>query len=538
MTKYNIWFFSSIIIASIVALPIVTVFFSFFSETSNYFSILKNTFLIEYIFNSIIILFFVILITFFLGVISAYFVSFYEFPFSKFFSWALILAFAVPGYIYAFSIIAFFENYGTAFSILTFLFGENNYNMLIPKIDGIKGAIFAISFSLFPYVYVLTRASFHYQSNNYIEVGQNLGLSSKETFFKIILPSARPAIIAGLALVSMECLSDFGTVSFFSVNTLTTGIYNSWLSFDDLNTANQISFILLLFILFLFSIEIYSRKEARYHQPGRGFKPITKIKLKGKKAFVPLMICSIILSLSFLFPVSQMIYWTIKFPKYFQDLNIINLNLNTLLLVAISSIFLVFVSLFINYGGRISKSKILNYLTNFSISGYAIPGVILAVAFITFFSNISDFLSEYLNFKSSKGIFIGSIFGLILAYFIRFFSLSFNGVKSSYEKINNSIDESAYLLGYTKIKTFLKIHIPHLRTNIILIMLLISLEVIKELPITMILRPFNFETFATQAYIYASQDLLEAAALPSVFLIFWSTILILLSSRYILSKKN
>ena len=538
MTKYNIWFFSSLFIALIVSLPIITVFFSFFNETSNYFTLLKNTFLFDYIFNSMMILSFVIIITFILGVLSAYFVSFYEFPFSNFFSWTLILAFAVPGYIYAFSIIAFFENYGTAFSILTYLFGENNYNPIIPKIDGIVGAILAISFSLFPYVYVLTRASFHYQSNNYIEVGKNLGLSANETFFKIILPSARPAIIAGLALVSMECLSDFGTVSFFSVNTLTTGIYNSWLSFDDLNTANQISFILLLFILLLFSIEIYSRKDARYHQPGRGFKPIIKIKLTGKKSIIPFVVCSLILFLSFLFPVSQMIYWTIKFPKYFQDINIINININTLILVLIASISIVIISLFINYGSRISKSKILNYLTNFSISGYAIPGVILAVAFITFFSNFSDLISDNFNFKSTKGIFIGSILGLILAYFIRFFSLSFNGIKSSYEKINNSIDESAYLLGYSKAKTFLKIHIPYLKTNIILIMLLISLEVIKELPITLILRPFNFETFATQAYIYASQDLLEAAALPSLFLIFWSTVLILLSSRYILSKKN
>ena len=538
MTKYNIWFFISLFIAVIVSLPIITVFFSFFNETSNYFTLLKNTFLFDYIFNSMTILLFVIIITFFLGVLSAYFISFYEFPLSNFFSWTLILAFAVPGYIYAFSIIAFFENYGTAFSILTYLFGESNYNPIIPKIDGIVGAILAISFSLFPYVYVLTRASFHYQSNNYIEVGKNLGLSSKETFFKIILQSARPAIIAGLALVSMECLSDFGTVSFFSVNTLTTGIYNSWLSFDDLNTANQISFILLLFILLLFSIEIYSRKDARYHQPGRGFKPIIKIKLTGKKSIIPFAVCSLILFLSFLFPVSQMIYWTIKFPKYFQDINIINININTLILVLMASISIVIISLFINYGSRISKSKILNYLTNFSISGYAIPGVILAVAFITFFSNLSDLVSDNFNFKSTKGIFIGSILGLILAYFIRFFSLSFNGIKSSYEKINNSIDESAYLLGYSKTKTFLKFHIPYLKTNIILIMLLISLEVIKELPITLILRPFNFETFATQAYIYASQDLLEAAALPSLFLIFWSTVLILLSSKYILSKKN
>ncbi len=538
MTKYNHWFFSSLVIALIVALPIVTVFFSFFYETGNYFLVLKNTFLYDYIFNSLTILIFVLIFTFLLGVISAYYISFYEFPFSNFFSWALILAFAIPGYIYAFSIIAFFENYGTAYSLLTALFGENNYNPFIPKIDGIYGSVLAISFSLFPYVYVLTRSSFFYQSNNYIEVGKNLGLSERETLFKIILPSARPAIIAGLALVSMECISDFGTVSFFSVNTLTTGIYNSWLSFDDLNTANQISFVLLLFILFLFSIEIYSRKEARYHQPGRGFKPINKIKLYGSKSLIPFCLCSIIFFVSFVFPVSQMIYWTLKFPKYIQDLDIIKINLNTLYLVGLSSFVLVTISLFINYGNRISKSKILSYLTNFSISGYAIPGVILAVAFITLFSNLSDFISENSNFGSTKKIFIGSIFGLILAYFIRFFSLSFNGIKSSYEKINSSIDESAYLLGYSKIKTFLKIHIPYLKTNLILIILLISLEVIKELPITMILRPFNYETFATQTYVYASQDLLEAAALPSLFLIFWSSLLILLSSRYILSKKN
>jgi len=538
MNKYNFWFFSSFVIALIVALPIITVFFSFFSETSNYFTILKNTFLFEYINNSLLILVSVLFITFLLGVISAYFISFYEFPLSNFFSWALILAFAIPGYIFALSIIAFFENYGTAYSILTNIFGENNYNPHIPKLDGVLGSIIAISFSLFPYVYVLTRSSFFFQSNNYIEVGQNLGLSEKETLLKIILPSARPAIIAGLALVAMECLSDFGTVSIFSVPTLTTGIYNSWLAFDDLNLANQISFILLLFIFILLSIEIYSRKEARYHQPGRGFKPINKIRLNGKKSLIAFTFCFLVFFISFIFPVSQMIYWTLKFPKYVQDINILKINLNTLYLVGLSSLVLVFISLFINYGSRISKSKILNYLTNFSISGYAIPGVILAVALITLFSNLSDLLNENTNLGSTKKVFIGSIFGLILAYFIRFFSLSFNGIKSSYEKINNSIDESAYLLGYSKIKTFSKIHIPYLKNNIILIIVLISLEIIKELPITMILRPFNFETFATQAYVYASQDLIEAAALPSLFLIGWASILILFSSKYILSHKN
>ena len=391
---------------------------------------------------------------------------------------------------------------------------------------------------MFPYVYVLTRASFYYQSNNYIEVGKNLGLSSKETFLRIVLPSARPAIIAGLALVSMECLSDFGTVSFFSVNTLTTGIYNSWLSFDDLNTANQISFILLIFILLLFSIEIYSRKEAKYHQPGRGFKSITKIKLTGKKSIIPVAICSLIFLLSFIFPVSQMIYWTAKFPKYIQDIDIFKINLNTLMLVGLASALIVIVSLFINYGSRISKSKILNYLTNFSISGYAIPGVILAIAFITFIAWFDNSIIKSLGFNSIKKIFIGSILGLVLVYFVRFYSLAFNGIKSGYEKINISVDESAYLLGYSKRKTFMNVHVPFLRNSLLFIVILISLEIIRELPITLILRPFNFETFATTAYISASEDLLEAAAVPSLFLILIASLFIIITSKYILRENN
>ena len=334
----------------------------------------------------------------------------------------------------------------------------------------------------------------------------------------------------------MECLSDFGTVSFFSISTLTTGIYNAWISFNDLHTANQLSFILLVFILFLFVIENYSRGDAKYHQPTRGFKTIPKIDLKKKKSFFAITFCALLFFFSFIFPVTQMLYWTIKFPKYFQDIDLLWVNLNTLLLVLISSGVLIFFSFLTNYGNRISKSKFLNYLSTISISGYAIPGIILAVALITFFAKLSDIFNYY-GFPSIKSIFIGSIFGLILAYFVRFFSLSFNGIKSGYLKINKSIDDSAYLLGYSKYKTFTKIHLPYLKNNIFLIGVLITIEIIKELPITLILRPFNFETFATKAYGYAAQDLLEAAALPSLFLIGWASLFILISSKYILSEK-
>ena len=535
--KINYWYLSSIAISLLVALPILTVFASFFSTTSEYYELLRNTFLIKYISNSAIILIGVLSLTFLFGVLSAYFVSFYNFPGVNFFKWALILSFAVPAYIYAYSLTAFFENFGTLFALLTWLFGEGDYNKFIPKFDGMLGAILSMSFSLFGYVYVLTRTSFYHQSNNLIEVSKNLGFSAKESFFKIILPSARPAIVAGLSLVAMECLADFGTVSFFSVSTLTTAIYNSWLSFDDLNTANQLSFILLLIILTLFFIENYSRGGAKYHQSSQGFKQIPKIDLNGRKAFIVTIFCSILFLISFLFPTSQMAYWTFKFPKYFQDINLWTLNFNTLTLVFLASLVLVSFSFLINFGNRISKSKFLDNLSLFSISGYAIPGVILAVAFITFFSWFSDFLTDVFGFISIKKFFIGSVIGLILAYFIRFYSLAFNGIKANYLKMNQSIDESSYLLGYSKFRTFRKIHFPYLKNSIFLISILIAVEIIKELPITLILRPFNFETFATTAYAYASQDLLEAAALPSLFLIFWAGLLIFFTSKHILSDK-
>ena len=537
--KFNIWFLSSILISLLVIIPILTVSVSFFEETSRYFEILKDTFLFEYIFNSLSLLIGVLILTFVLGVGSAYIVSFFKFPGVNFFKWALILSFAIPPYIYAYSLFAFFDNYGTAFTILKNLFGDGEYNQHIPKFDGMFGLILSISFSLFAYVYILARSSFLYQSQNLIELGKNLGFSKFKSFYSIILPSARPAIVAGLSLVAMETLAEFGAVDFFSVNTLTTGIYNAWITFDDLAFANRISFFLLLFIFILFITENLSRKKAKYHLDSRGgFKQKEKINLSGYQSLFAFLFCFILFFLSFLFPLGQMLYWTIKFPENFFDINVINLLLNTLYLVGLSSLVLIVFALISNYGNRVSKNKTLNFLSTLSISGYAIPGVILAVAFITFIAWFDNTVIKSLGFLSIKKVFIGSILGLVIVYFIRFYSLAFNGIKSGYEKINLSVDESAYLLGYSKRKTFLNIHIPYLRNSLLFVVILISLEIIRELPITLVLRPFNFETFATTAYISASEDMLEAAAVPSLFLILIAAFFITISSKYILKENN
>ena len=537
--RINFWYISSFFISFFVLIPILTVFSSFFENTSNYYQVLKNTFLVEYIFNSIFLLFSVLLLTFLIGTGSAYLVSFYEFPLSNFFKWSLILSFAVPPYIYAYSLTAFFENYGTAYTILKNLFGDGNYNQNIPKFDGLFGVILSISFSLYAYVYILARASFLYQSQNIIELGKNLGFTKLKTLYSIILPSARPAIIAGLSLVAMETLAEFGAVDFFSINTLTTGIYNSWIAFDELAFANRLSFFLLLFIFALFIIENFSRKRAKYHfNSSGGFKQKHKIKLEGKKSFVAFLFCFSVFFLSFLFPLSQMMYWTLKFPENLFELQVLDLLKNTLYLVSLSSLVLIIFALISNYGNRVTKNKVLNVLSTLSISGYAIPGVILAVAYITFIAWFDENVIKSLGFFSIKKIFIGSIIGLVLVYFVRFYSLAYNGIKSGYEKINIAVDESAYLLGYSKRKTFMNIHVPFLRNSLLFIIILVSLEIIRELPITLILRPFNFETFATTAYISASEDLLEAAAVPSLFLILIASFFIIIASKYILRENN
>ncbi len=537
--RISFWHISSFLISLFVIIPILTVFSSFFEDTSNYYQVLKDTFLVEYIFNSIFLLFSVLLLTFLIGTGSAYLVSFYEFPLSNFFKWGLILSFAVPPYIYAYSLTAFFENYGTAYTILKNLFGDGNYNQIIPKFDGLFGVILSISFSLYAYVYILARASFLYQSQNIIELGKNLGFTKLKTLYSIILPSARPAIIAGLSLVAMETLAEFGAVDFFSINTLTTGIYNSWIAFDDLAFANRLSFFLLLFIFALFIIENFSRKKAKYHFNSRGgFKQKQKIKLEGKKSFLAFLFCFSVFFLSFLFPLSQMMYWTLKFPENLFELQVLDLLKNTLYLVSLSSLVLIIFALISNYGNRVTNNKVLNLLSTLSISGYATPGVILAVAYITFIAWFDENVIKSLGFFSIKKIFIGSIIGLVLVYFVRFYSLAYNGIKSGYEKINIAVDESAYLLGYSKRKTFMNIHVPFLRNSLLFIIILVSLEIIRELPITLILRPFNFETFATTAYISASEDLLEAAAVPSLFLILIASFFIIIASKYILRENN
>ena len=528
--KINYWFLSSLFISCFVCIPLIVIGTSLFQDVSGYYQLLGETYVYTYIANTLLVLTGVLVLTFIFGVGAAYLTSFYQFPGSTFFTWALILSFAIPSYIYAYSLTAFFGYFGNLYSFLTYLFGPSDYHTLIPKVDGLLGSILSMSFSLFIYVYLITRASFIYQSQNLVDAGKIMGFSNYQTFKKIIFPSARPGIVVGLSLVAMESISDFGTVSFFNIQTLTTAIYDSWIIFDDIATAYQLSFFLIVIVLIFFWLERMSRSRSKFYMPTRGYEAINKIQLQGTSAAYATTFCLLLFTCSFLFPISQILLWVIQFPDNIHLAQLIELSVNTVSIVILTTLCLIVLAFFTNYGMRISKSKFLNAVTNFSVSGYVIPGVILAVTLLSFLS----FVSKLANSNWIHFLFSGSIIGLVIAYCVRFYSLAINGIKSGYEKLNTNLDDASYLLGYTKFGTFIKIHLPFLQPNLLLIAMLVAIDILKELPITLILRPFNFETFATQAYTFASQDMLEHAAGPSLFLIIFSAIFILLSKKYIL----
>ncbi len=526
-------FFVTISLSIVILAPFFFVISSNAGIQTDYLNFFSGNILKDYLYNSAFILISVILICFFLGITSSYLVSFYEFTGVNFFKYSLLLSFAIPSYIYGYTLSAFFESYGVAYSIFSSL-SQQSVSPTIYKLGPVTGSIISLSLTLFGYVFLLTRASFINQSRQMLEVGKSLGFSNFDNFYKIILPSARPAIFIGLSLVAMETLADFGTVSFFGVSTFTTGIYNSWFIFDDLQTANFLSLFLLIFILTFFIFESFSRKKIKFHNiTNNENKKKIKIKLSGFKNFAAFSFCFFLFGISFLFPLSMMLSWTISFPNYFNLSQIIQLNLNSLKLIFISSIIIIFLSLIANFGERILKNNFLAFCSSLSISGYAIPGIVVSVAVIGFFTSL-DNLFEI----NTKSYFIGSLSGLVFGYCIRFYSISFNTIKTVYLKINNSIDESAYLLGFSKLKVLKSIHLPFLQKNFIFAFILISIEIIKELPITLILRPFNFDTFATNAFNMASNDLIEAAATPSIFIIFWSSLLIVISIKFFLIDKK
>jgi len=533
ITNINFWIIFPIIVFVFFLMPLIAVLSSLFGEYSDNWSHLYNYVLFDYMKNSAVLVFGVSIMALIIGAGSAWLVSNFDFLGKRFFEWALILPLSIPPYILAYTFTGLFDSYGTLNNLIRNIFELEQSYIFFPSIRNIWGAILVFSFTLYPYIYLVTRSAFLNQSRSTLEAGRILGLSRFEISFKLAMPMIRPAIIGGLMLVIMETLSDFGAVEHFSIPTFTTGIFRTWYGMGDLLTAMQLSsFLLILIAIFLF-IENKSRRNADFVSDSSTHRPIQIERLNSKYSVLAFVFCSIPLLVGFILPTSELLVWAIYYNPSFFDDRFLDAATNTITLALIAAVLCSMIALLINFSVRINKNKILKILSSFLSIGYALPGLILAVGIV----QTTTFIDSSLLNKTSLAL-TGSVFGLVLAYIIKSYALSNNTISSGMEKISMGIDNSARVLKSSGWNLLGRIHFPLLKTSFFTSIMLVISEVVKELPATLILRPFNFDTLAVSTYIYAAEERMRDAAAPSIAIIIVGLIPIIIITRMIRSSRE
>tara|TARA_Y200000002_G_C22682045_1_gene664500 strand:+ start:1430 stop:3052 length:1623 start_codon:yes stop_codon:yes gene_type:complete len=525
------WTLLSLLIFCIFASPILIVLASLFGEYSDNWIHLYKYVLGGYVYNSFLLIIGVSTISLFLGIGTAWLTSNYNFFGKNFFDWALILPLAVPPYILAYTFTGLFDSYGTANNLIREIFSLNSEYIFFPNVRNIYGAIIVFSFTLYPYIYLATRIAFINQSRSLREVGETLGFSKFGVFFKLVLPMIRPAIIGGLMLVIMETLSDFGAVEHFAIQTFTTGIFRTWYGMYDLQTAMQLSSLLLIFITFFLVLERYSRNNISYTSGSPTYGKIENKTLTGRKNILSFLFCLTPLSIGFILPISELTNWALNYKLDFFEANFIKNSFNTIYLALLAAIFCTFVALIINFSGRIQKTKFFGFLSSALALGYALPGIILAIGIMQLFIFLDNNLS-FLNF-----VFTGSILGLLVAYVIKAYAMSNTSIESGYIRISPYMEDVAKTLRASNFKILTRIHLPLLKTSFLTSIVLVISEVIKELPATLILRPFNFDTLAVSTYIYASEERMYEAAAPAIAIVLVGLIPIYFLTKTIRSSR-
>ena len=530
---FNPWVIFPFLIFLVFLSPLLVVVASLFGNYSDNWNHLLTYVLSSYVFNSLFLIFGVSIIASILGVGSAWIVSNYNFLGKSFFEWALILPLAVPPYILAYTFTGLFDSYGSANNLVRELFSLNSNYIFFPNIRNIYGAIIVFSFTLYPYIYLATRMALINQSRSILEVGKTLGLNKLGIVFKLALPMIRPAIIAGLMLVIMETISDFGAVEHFAIPTFTTGIFRTWYGLYDLQTAMQLSSLLLIFITFFIFIERLSRKNISYTSGSPIYGEIIKVKLKGYKNILAFLICLIPLLVGFVLPILELSNWAINYKLDFFNEDFLKNSANTIYLAIIAAIFCTFLTLLMNFSIRIQKNNFLFFMSSSLTLGYAIPGLILAIGIMQIFNFLDNyFFSTLFNF-----VLTGSILGLVIAYIIKAYALSNSVIEPAYLRVSPYMDDIAKTLNASNLKLLKNIHLPLLKTSFLTSIVLVISEVIKELPATLILRPFNFDTLAVSTYIYASEERMYEAAAPSIAIVLVGLIPIYFLSKTIRSSR-
>lgn len=530
---FNPWVIFPFLIFLVFLSPLLVVVASLFGNYSDNWNHLLTYVLSSYVFNSLFLIFGVSIIASILGVGSAWIVSNYNYLGKSFFEWALILPLAVPPYILAYTFTGLFDSYGSANNLVRELFSLNLNYIFFPNIRNIYGAIIVFSFTLYPYIYLATRMALINQSRSILEVGKTLGLNKLGIVFKLALPMIRPAIIAGLMLVIMETLSDFGAVEHFAIPTFTTGIFRTWYGLYDLQTAMQLSSLLLIFVTFFIFIERLSRKNISYTSGSPIYGEIMKVKLKGYKNILAFLICLIPLLVGFVLPILELSNWAINYKLDFFNEDFLKNSANTIYLAVIAAIFCTFLTLLMNFSIRVQKNNFLFFMSSSLTLGYAIPGLILAIGIMQIF----NFLDNYFFSTLFDFVLTGSILGLIVAYIIKAYALSNSVIEPAYLRVSPYMDDIAKTLNASNLKLLKNIHLPLLKTSFLTSIVLVISEVIKELPATLILRPFNFDTLAVSTYIYASEERMYEAAAPSIAIVLVGLIPIYFLTKTIRSSR-
>ncbi len=507
---FDRWTIGAVLLSCCVAAPIVAVFVIATGTGGEIWAHLFETVLPRYVQTTLALMIGVGLGTFILGTGTGWLVAAWDFPGRRIFEWALLLPLAVPGFVIAFVYTDILEYAGPVQGMLRALFGWTSpRDYWFPEIRSLGGAIAMLSLVLYPYVYLLSRAAFLEQSADVLEASRTLGRGPVRNFLTVAIPLARPAIVIGISLALMETLNDFGTVDFFAVQTLTLGIFDVWLNQNSVAGAAQIASTMLVFVLCLILAERFSRRQQRYHGAGRPSRRQIRMVASGPFAAFVVIVCLIPLSLGFVLPVAVLLSDAV----FAADADLVDSFLqpaaNSLFLSGAAALLAVAVGLFLAYAVRLRGSRLLKVLTRITGLGYAVPGAVLAVGVMIPLAAFDNWVDGY--FRQIAGIstgllLSGTVFALIFGYVVRFLALSQGAIESSLARITPSIDGAARTLGATPGRVLRDIHLPLIRGSMLSAAILVFVDGMKELPMTIVMRPFNFDTLATEVHQFAAAE--------------------------------
>ncbi|EGQ9119012.1 ABC transporter permease [Vibrio parahaemolyticus] len=520
--RHSLWKTSSGAITLLLVLPILAIFYTAIGETDNLFTHLMSTVMPTYIYNTVVLTIGVMGLSLIFGIPSAWLMAMCKLPTEKWLQWALVLPLAMPGYIIGYIFTDWFDFAGPIQIFLRDVTGWGPGEYWFPDIRTLPGATFVLSLVLYPYVYLLCRAAFMEQNVSLLQSARLLKCSPWESFWRISMPLVRPSIAVGLSLVAMETIGDFGTVSYFAVNTLTTAVYDTWLGYSNLNAAAKISAIMLLIVVLLLSTERYSRRKQKLFQSQFNSHEDFRYELSGWKKWAALVWCWGLVAVAFILPLLQLIDYSITYFEQSWTPEFREYVWNSLVVSVIAAIIGVAVALIVNFTHRVNGKRESLAFMRLSSMGYAVPGTVLAIGVmvaVLFMDYRVNDIAKAMEWGRPGLIFSGSMFALIFAMVVRFSAVAIGSIESNLNKISPSLDMASRTMGCTPNTMLWRVHFPLVKRGALIAALLVFIESMKELNASLLLRPFNFETLATYVYNFASDEHLELAALPAVLLV-------------------